>query len=78
MFIERKEGITDKIVFLKLFLPKNFSRISPLVYIWMISVFMLFIGLMFYKFLLPFAAIGGFMIFVLGTFLYFFKNPLIG
>ncbi len=69
-YFGEKEGIADKFVFLKLFLPKNFSRVSPLVYIFWLSLFSLIVGLMFWKFLWFVSVIGGFIFLVFALFIY--------
>ena len=77
LYVEPSNGITDKIVFLKIFLPKNFGRISPMVYIFWLSLFSLLIGLMFYRFLWFVSVVGGFIFLIFVLFFYFWRNPLL-
>ena len=77
LYVEESNGITDKIVFLKLFLPKNFGRISPLVYIFWLSLFSLLLGVMFYRFLWFVSVVGGFIFVLFVLFFYFWRNPVL-
>jgi len=69
--------ITEKIVFLKLFLPRNFDRISPIAYVALISFLALIAGLMFVKFSWFLVVLGGFMLFMFGLYAVFWKYPLL-
>lgn len=75
---EKNKTPTERFVFLKLFLPKNINRMSPLVYIFMFSLFAMFVGLLFLHFLWVLAVLGGFIVLIFGLFYYFFTWPLIG
>jgi hypothetical protein len=69
--------IFEKFVFLKLFQPKNFGRISPLVYVFWISLFTLMIGIMFIKFLWFLIILGGFMLIMFLLYAVFWKWEII-
>ncbi len=75
--VEPKKSLTETVVFLQLFLPKNFSRVTPLAYIFLISLFALIIGLMFVHFFLVLVVLGGFMLFVFALYAVFWKWPLL-
>jgi hypothetical protein len=74
---EPEKTITERIVILKLFIPKNFGRITPLAYLFILSLFAVFIGLMFLHFFWIFAAFGGLMLLLFAGYAYFSEYPLI-
>ncbi len=71
-YIDKRGYRIENFAFLKLFLPKNFSRVSPLVYIFWFSLFALIIGLIFWHFLLFAAVVGGFIFLIFAMFICFF------
>jgi hypothetical protein len=74
---EKKQDLTEKFVFLKLFLPRNFNRVTPVAYVFLISLFALMIGLIFVKFLWFLIVLGGFMVFMLLLYACLWKWPII-
>jgi hypothetical protein len=75
--VEPKKDLTERIVFLKLFLPRNFNRVTPVAYVFLIPFFALIIGLMFFKFLWFLIVLGGFMMFIFAIYAVFWKYSIL-
>jgi hypothetical protein len=75
--VEPKKDLTERIVFLKLFLPRNFNRVTPIAYVFLIPFIALIIGVMFFKFMWFLTVLGGFMTFMLVLYAVFWKWPVI-
>ena len=75
--MQEKEDFTEKFVFLKLFLPRNFNRVTPIAYVFLIPFLALMIGIMFFDFLWFMIVLGGFMIFMFLLYAVFWKYPII-
>ena len=63
--------------FLHFFLPKNYSRVNPLIQIFVIALAFVVLGLLFFNFAGFLIPIGLFIILIFGLFWYFCENPLI-
>lgn len=74
--VEPKKSLTETIVFLKLFLPRNFNRVTPVAYVFLIPFLALIIGIMFFHFLWFLIVLGGFMIFMFMLYACFWKWPI--
>jgi hypothetical protein len=74
---EAIEEIFEKFGPLNLLLPKNFSRISPFVYIFWGSLVILILTFLVIDYLWLLTILSGFIFFVFVLFFYFWKWPLI-
>jgi hypothetical protein len=61
---------------LQILMPKNFSRVNPLVYIFLVAFAFVFFGLIWFGYLKVLVLIGAFLIVIYGLSAYFWRNPL--
>lgn len=71
------EEIFEKFGPLNLLLPKNISRISPLVYICWGSLIVFILTFLFLDYLLVLTLMSGLVFITFALFFYFFKNPVL-
>jgi len=60
----------------QILLPKNFSRVNPLIYITIVAMFFVVFGIIWYGYLRVLMYIGLFIVGVYALALFFWRNPL--